>query len=207
MEATQTELKLEAPSQQPETMALGIRTGAMWGLYTGLAACLIEGLLWFVDPALLASPINYVTALGPLVVAVFAALQVRKQNGGYIRLLEVIATIGAFFVVMGLLNAIFTYVLYNFVDPTLAEKIKEAVMAQQESMMDKFGSSDEQKQQVLDSMKKTSMAQPIGTVLKGFAIAVGVGLIYGAVVGLFVQKKQPLIPVASPAMPSDVRVS
>lgn len=171
-----------------------IEHGLKWGLISGMINIVITILAYAIDKSLLTQ-----WWLGLTTLAINIALMVipvtsrRKELGGFISFGN--AFVICFLVLAGsaLLQSVFTYILYNLVDPELSEFIKEKAIETATSMMEKFGAPQESIDKAIEEMQNENFAQTPARIGKQFFF----GLLFGAVIALIVAailKKNPKVP-------------
>jgi len=154
-----------------------IREGVKIGLINGAIALLLmygsyfAGLDTFVT-------FQYVTRYIPymMVILIIYGFQLRKRNGGYLAFREGLQYSFASYVVVALLMAIGTYILFNLVDKELTQKTFDAAIG----TMKRMGMTEEEIEKVAG--KKEELKTGIATIFLG----TGMGLIWDFVVSLIV---------------------
>ncbi len=156
-----------------------------WGLILGLALVIYSALLYFTDNMFNRS-LGYVSYL-LIVIGIFFGVKAYRDNflGGYISYGQ---TIGAGIIISlyaSIIGAVFTILLYKFIDPDLSQKL---YAFSEQQMLDKGTPED----QVEMAMKMTEkFLNPY--FMAGFAIlgSVIVGLIISLIEGIFLKKENP----------------
>ncbi len=108
-----------------------------------------------------------------------------KKNNGFLKFGTGV-NIGFLIVLLGgMINSVFTYILYVFIDPA---KYKEVIEFSQEQLLQKGGISDSQMDQMLDMMAKfmTPIAIFVSAVI-GVAIT---GIVFALIISA-IMKKDP----------------
>lgn len=130
-----------------------INEGLKYGSICGLIAVLLMygswamGLNAFVAAQFWGNFIPYM-----IVIIILGGLQVRKQNGGLLPFAQALKFSFLSYVVVAVIVAIATYVLYNVIDKDLTQKSMQVAMDKTRTMMEKFGASEDD---IAKAMKRT----------------------------------------------------
>jgi hypothetical protein len=154
-----------------------IREGVKIGLINAAIALILmygsyfAGLDTFVTFQYVARYIPYMMAI-----LIIYGFQLRKRNGGYLSFREGLQYSFVSYVVVALLMAIGTYILFNVVDKELTQKTFDAAIG----TMKRMGMTEEEIEKVAG--KKEELKTGIATIFLG----TGMGLIWDFVVSLIV---------------------
>ena len=164
--------------------------GLNYGLIAGLIITVITLLQYLGGLDMYLSPIGYVSYLVIITMAVLAALKVRNSQEGFLEFSQALKITFTVFVIAFLIQTIFTYVLLNFIDVSFKEALTQEVMDRTEQMLKKFGASDSQIDQAIESERsKDQFSLP--RVAMGFAISCIVAFIFCLLISLIVKKNKP----------------
>jgi len=152
----------------------------------------------YVMPELLGSTafsiLSIVIGLG---LAVFFSIDMRKKAGGYWTFSEALLHIFIMFLVSAGVVYVFTILFGKFIDTTYPERMKEMISAKTEDIINKFGMSESQKDEMLEKQSQQLEQQFNPTFFQGIvgfgiqAIMYGIGaLIFAAIF----KKTKPLFP-------------
>lgn len=109
--------------------------GVKWGLIAGGIGIIAGLAFYFINPIKLQSLLFGGIELAATAVCAFlAGLERRKAYGGKIEFKTALQPIFTTFVISMLIGIIFTYVMFNFVDPSLVEQMKQAHIADVKDM-------------------------------------------------------------------------
>lgn len=145
-----------------------INEGVKYGSICGLLAVLLMygswamGLNTFVAVSFWSAFIPYM-----IIIIIIGGFQVQKQNGGLLPYAQALKFSFFSYVIVAVIIALATYILYNLIDKELTQKSMQVGMEKVRSMMEKFGSSEEE---IAKAMKKTeegSKETGIGKILLG----------------------------------------
>ena len=151
-----------------------INEGLKWGSICGLVAVLIMYSSWAMGLSTFVSA-QFITLFIPymIVIIIFAGISLKKQNGGILPFAQALKFSFLSYVIVGLIVAIATYILYNILDSDLTQKSTQLGMEKSRAFMEKLGSSEEQ---IEKAMKAGEEEGAKGT---GFGkIFLGTGLFY-----------------------------
>jgi hypothetical protein len=164
--------------------------GLNYGLIAGLIITVVSLLQYLGGLDMYLSPVGYVTYLIVITMAVLAALKVRRSNEGFLEFGEALKVTFTVFAIALLIQTLFTYILFNYIDVDFKNAVSQEVMNKSEQMMKKFGASDEQIQKALDAERHSDQFSA-GRVFLGYAITCIVSFIFCLLISLIVKKSKP----------------
>lgn len=164
--------------------------GLNYGLIAGLIITVITLLQYLGGLDMYLSPIGYISYIVIITMAVLAALRVRKSNEGFLEFSQALKVTFTVFAIALLIQTIFTYILLNYIDVSFKEAVSQEVMNKTEQMMKKFGASDSQIDQALESERNKDQFA-FSRVLLGYAISCIVSFIFCLLISLIVKKSKP----------------
>ncbi len=160
-----------------------VNEGVKYGVICGLLAVLImygswaAGLNTFVACQFWTNFIPYM-----IVIIIVGGLQLRKNNGGILPYAQALKFSFLAYVVVAVILAIATYVLYNLIDKELTAKSLQIALEKTRAMMEKFGSSEEDIAKALKRAEEGGQETGIGKILLG----TGIGLIWDFIKSLLI---------------------
>jgi len=167
--------------------------GLTYGLIAGLIICIIALIQYLGGLKTYMSPLGYLTYIILIVMAVLAGQKQKSLNGGYLEFKEGLKVTFAVFASALLLQTLFTYVLFNFIDPSFKEALAQEIMNKTEELMRKFGASDSQIDEALENERgKDPFA--FGRVLLGYGISCIVAFIVCLIISAIIKKNRPAFP-------------
>lgn len=122
------------------------------GVIGGLILVAINLLIYVIDPMLMANwwlGIAFVPLV--FIVLLVIGLNIRKAEGGYLKFGKAFLSVFIAGLIMSLLSTIWNIVLFNVVDPGLAEALMETMGDNMLAMMERFGAPIDD---IEDEMKK-----------------------------------------------------
>ncbi len=177
---------MENEARQPNT-------GLPYGLISGLIVVIITLALYLGGIDMYMSPAAFLTYLVMITFAVVAALKKRKINGGYLSFKEALKITFTVFAVALLLQTVFVYILFNFIDVSFKEAMMQASMDKAEQMMRKFGLPDSEIEKATDPKRAMDQFSILG-VLLGYAMTCIVAFIFSLLISAIVKKNKPEFP-------------
>ncbi|MES2063797.1 MAG: DUF4199 domain-containing protein [Bacteroidota bacterium] len=161
------------------------------GLIIGGIIVALSLILWLIDP--LMQYTNTMVSLIPLVLVIVLfvvfGLEIRKAVNGYWSFGEAFKALFIMSVCVSVLSILFHYILFNFIDPTLTQRVLEAVSAKITESLSNAGMSQDKIDEVTQSMGDKFNATPMSELRN-----LGVGIVIYAVIDLIIAasiKKNP----------------
>jgi hypothetical protein len=166
------------------------------GLIIGGISIALSLILWLVDP-LLQYTNTFVSVLPLILVIVLFVvfgLEIRKAVNGYWTFGEAFKALFIMSVCVSVFTILFHYILFNFIDPTLAQRVLEAVSGKITESLSNAGMSQDKIDEVTNSMSDKFNASPMNELRN-----LGVGIIIYAVIDLIIaasiKKNPPFAPI------------
>jgi hypothetical protein len=164
--------------------------GLKYGLILGFTQVAITLLLYIVDKTLMVSFItNIIIMVIYITLMVLPARSYKKQQGGIISFRD------AFFVCLltiaggTLIMVVFNYFLYNFIDPGLADFIKNQAIEKTVSLMEKFGSSAEDIDKAIKPLTQEDFTMTPSKLLGQYFQTVLIGAIPALIIAAIIRSK------------------
>jgi hypothetical protein len=137
-----------------------LNQGMKYGLILGFAQVVVYLLLYAIDKNLLVSFwVGGIMMLLSIALMVLPVRNYKSINNGVIDFKE--AFLICLITIAGgaLITTVFNYILYNVIDPSLADFIKEKAIEKMATMMEKFGGSQEDIEKGIESIQKQDFSQ------------------------------------------------
>jgi len=173
-----------------ELPASKTNVGLKYGLIAGLIITVITLLQYLGGLEMYLSPVGYVSYLVVITMAVLAALNVRRSNEGFLEFSQALKVTFTVFVIALLIQTIFTYVLFNFIDVAFKEAVSQEVLNKTELMLKKFGASESQIDEALES-ERSKDPFSARRVFLGYALVCIVAFIFCLLISLIVKRSRP----------------
>lgn len=176
-----------------ETVRKNNNIGLVYGLITGLIICIISLVQYLGGLKTYMSPIGYLTYVILIVMAVLAGLKQKSLNGGVLEFSEALKVTFSVFALALLLQTLFTYVLFNFIDPSFKEALAQEILNKTEEFMRNFGASDSQIDDAVESQRGKDPFS-LGRVMLGYGISCIVCFIISLIISAIIKKNKPAFP-------------
>lgn len=168
------------------------RSGVAWtmGLIAGLLMCLFTLCLYLGGVALFMGSIAWSGYLIIIAIAVIAGLRQKKLNGGYLTLGEGLKTVFMVFALGFLLQTLFSYILFNYIDVPFRDALTQAGMEKAEAFMKRMGASESQ---IEDAMKNASDPKnnTFFSTLLSYAVTCVIFFVISLIIAAIIRKKRP----------------
>lgn len=154
-----------------------------WGVIFGMVNVLIYLLVYLIEKSLLVNMWFSITVFFiNLFLLVYPLVSKRKELGGIISFND--AFLICFIIFLGgiLIQNIFNYILYNFIDTGLAEYIKQKAIESALSMMEKFGAPQDKIDETLTKLQNEDFSQTPTRISKQFLFSI----LFGGAISLII---------------------
>lgn len=158
------------------------KAGLNTGLILGIATVLITFIIYFIDPARLASiSVGLFILLGLFIAMIFFGIQYRKSIGGFIEFGPAFNYAFIALLVSSIIGMIGNLVLYYVVDPALPGVLAESQIETTLGMMERFGAADAITSDQIDEIRENALSS---YTIVGQIKTVGFGAIFSAILSL-----------------------
>ncbi len=165
----------------------------VWGVGLGVISSIVTLIIWMVDVTFLG---NWMYGLSILVISivvlVLATKARRKQLGGYITFKEAMLACFSTYIVSLVISIIFSFVLYNVIDPELGTTMKTVAVENTSKMLENFGMDEDAMEEALVNVEEADYsygaAKAGGNLLWGALV----GAIISAIIALVIRKEKPI---------------
>lgn len=174
------------------------------GVIFGLIQTILFYLLYFIDRSLLISFLVGFLFLGfvaiyPIVITV----RYRNKNNGILPFKDCFKIMFFSMLLRSIVVTIFTLLLFMVIDPDLGKYLQEATIEKTVTMMEKFGTPQEQVDKTVAQMSEQDNFA-IGAQVKGLLMGVVIALFYSLVIASIVKKNPPIFaPSPQPSVEPD----
>jgi hypothetical protein len=176
-----------------ETAKNNSNIGLVYGLIAGLIACVIALIQYLGGLESYFSPLGSLIYIVMIVMAVLAGRKQKAINGGHLEFSEALKVTFSVFASAMLLQTLFVYVLFNFVDPSFKQAVAQESMNKAEEMLRKFGMSDSMIEEQLDK-ERSKDPFALGRVMLGYGISCIVAFIVCLIISAIIKKSKPVFP-------------
>lgn len=160
------------------------------GLIAGLVMCLITLFLYLGGVEMFLSGLAWLGYLVIIAIAVIGGLRHRKLNGGYLSFAEALRTVFLIFALGFLLQTLFTYVLFNYIDVPFRDALTQAGMDKAEEMMKRLGASESQIEEARKNANDPNN-NSLGRTLLSYAFLCIFFFIISLIIAAIIRKKKP----------------
>src|SRR5690606_14592908 len=164
--------------------------GLSYGFIAGLLLIVFTLVLYLMGVEAFMSPISFLAYLIIIVLAILAGLKQRKNNGGWLKFSEALKITFTVFAVGFLLQTLFSYILFNFIDESFAAAVNQASLDKAEEMMRRFGAPDSEIDKAMESARGKNNFS-LGNQLLGYGVMCIVFFIVSLIISAIIKKNQP----------------
>lgn len=172
------------------------------GVIGGLILVAINLLIYVIDPMLMANWWLGMVFL-PLIFVILLVLgmNIRKAEGGYLKFGKAFLSVFIAGLIMSLLSTIWNIILFNVIDPGLAEALMETMAENMLAMMERFGAPvDEIEGEMQKGFDEAAAQFQIGGQILGFFTGAFWWALGALIVGAIVKKNPPVDTLESQAV-------
>lgn len=165
------------------------KNGIQFGIISGVISILETTLIYTINIELFVS--GWLGALGILMYIVLGIIllsKTKKDFKGSLLFKDAFTTYFISAVIGILLAVLFNIVLFNFIDPSAKETIKELTIKYMAEMMQKFGAPSSAIKEALKGMEEQDQFS-IGNLLKGSVFNILISAIFGLILSAFFKSK------------------
>lgn len=165
------------------------RNGLTFGLLTGIISALITATIYAVDLNLFVSWwVGIVSIVTYLVIGIVLLSKTKKELNGLFTFKDAFTTYFICAVIAILIGTTFNILLFNVIDPSAQDTLKEITLKNTVAMMQKFNSPAAAINEVIEKMKDSN---PFSTIelLKGSASSIVFSSIFGLIMAAFFKSK------------------
>lgn len=164
--------------------------GMTYGLMAGLALVVFLVLMYLGGIEAFLSPAAWLGYVIIITFAVLAGLKQRKVNGGYLEFSQALKVTFTVFALGFLLQTLFSYVLFNYIDVSFREALTQRTMEKTEEMLRNFGASEDTIEQTIAGASNTN-SYSIGNQLLGYGVMCIVFFIISLIISAIIKRSRP----------------
>jgi hypothetical protein len=162
-----------------------------YGLIAGGCSVLYNVILYIIDPGLIFNPVSYLGTVGLMIIAIMAAMQRRKNNGGIITYGESVSTSLLVFTLGLFIYTVFYLVLVLVIDPALIAKMKSVTLERIDKLLETGFLDKKGYNEAVSNVEDMGPRQIITGSLSGLLIIPILSLIVFLISSIFVRKDSP----------------
>jgi signal transduction histidine kinase len=165
------------------------KNGITFGIITGLTSVLITTLIYSIDLNLFTSPwIGFTNLALYLIIAVILLVKTKKEFKDIFTFKDAFTTYFISALIGIIISVVFNIVLFNFVDPSAKETIKELTIKYMISAMEKFNAPAATINGAIKDLRENDQFSIIG-LLKGSLSNIVFCTIFGLILAAFFKSK------------------
>ena len=138
------------------------------GVFMGVASILFTMILYFIDSSMIFGWAAWIGMLIPVYFMWKATTEEKGINGGFLSFGEGFKAAFLAAVIGGLITQLFSYVLMNFIDPSLVDVLREQSVEAAEKMIAMFGDNEEAAEAMREAMEEQDFTPTLGKTLLGY---------------------------------------
>lgn len=161
-----------------------------YGLISALVSLLVFVLMYIGGTEVIGSPYALLTWLFPIVISVIACRKAKKENDGFLSFKESLKISFGILTASALATSIFSYFLYNYIDPSFGERMVQLAMENSQKIMEKFGAP----QDAIDKAMKEISFEKIASfkaIFQSFITVCIPNFIIALIIAAIVKKNKP----------------
>ncbi len=159
-----------------------------YGFIAGAIMIAIVLLLYIISAPLLGTFWPMIVYVPVLFLMIWGGITYRKEIGGYKNFGQAFLAVFIISIIATILFDTFGYLLYKVIDPDLPEVIKQKVLENTSTMMEKFGAPDDKIDEALKSIKDQDYTPTLKSQAIRYVSSVVIGVILSALIALFVSR-------------------
>ncbi|MDF1695583.1 MAG: DUF4199 domain-containing protein [Saprospiraceae bacterium] len=164
-------------------------TGVKNGLFLGLASTVYSHVSYMINPKMLLTGVAYLAFIITIYFMYRAAAQERKLNEGILSFGEALKVTFLTYTIGGLIGAIYIYLMFNVIDPSLNDVMREVSVEQAESVA-KFLGAEDQLDSLPDEMEKQNIQMSFSMVFLNYLVSlIFPGFIFALVISAITKKE------------------
>lgn len=164
--------------------------GIKWGVYLGVASVIWTLIAYLIGAKFLLSTGGYIGFVIYLIAMIMAAREAKSLLGGFASFGEVFKPSFVTFAIGTAIALVFSFILMNFVDPSLIDAQKEVAIEATRKMVERFGGGEAAIEQAIIEIENSNPVSA-GRMALGYVFYMIPGAIVSAIIALFTKKNNP----------------
>jgi hypothetical protein len=161
-----------------------------YGLIGALASLLFYVMLYIGGTDAFGSPFAFLSWAVQIAVAVLACVKAKKENDGFLEFSQALKISFGVLVISTLATSIFSYVLFNFIDPSFGERMVQLTMEKTQQIMEKFGATQDSIEKAMKEITFENLYS-LKKVFQGFMFNCIIQFLVALIISAIVKKKKP----------------
>ncbi len=164
-----------------------------YGLIVGFIGIILTTMSYALGAGFMATWwVGILTLIALIVMYVILSLRIRKDEGGYISFKDAFVKIFLMCLLAGMLNSLFTMLLFNVIDPGFSQKMQDALVEKTEAMMERMGAPSEKTEEVIEKMKESGNNYSVKSLAKAYLFASLFYAVFSLITAASIKKNKPL---------------
>jgi len=161
------------------------------GFYMGLGCVALSLIFYFISPAVMISWGSWISYLVVVYFMYRTISEIREENGGFISLGDGFKNSWISFIIGMTLSSLFSFVLINYIDPSLLDIIREEQIKALEKMGDLFNMPEEDLQKQIAVIEETNPFNPATYILGLLVSFLFPGSLIAVIIAAIMKKNNP----------------
>lgn len=136
------------------------------------------------------SPAAWLSYCVPIVFCVLACIKAKRENGGYLPFKEALKICFGIFVLTTFVSTIVGFILFNYIDPSFADAMKQMTMEQTQKFMEKLNVPQDQIDKTINGMISMDLYS-FGNMMKSFVQGCIIWFIVSLIIAAIMKKSKP----------------
>lgn len=172
-------------------MEIAFRIGTKYGVYAMLLGLIISILFYILNPGLLMNWAAYLPSLVTIILMVMAVKECRNYLGGHISMREGWLTGWSAYLFPAVISTLLTWLLFNYIDPSLLDLQREKAIEAAIRMAEAFGMSADDQEKMMSSLENADMSLTMGRAMMSLVFSLLLGGIIAAIIALIMKREKP----------------
>jgi hypothetical protein len=165
-----------------------------FGLISALCSIAVFSIIYILGSEYFMSPVVWISSYTlPVIFAIWGGISIKRKNGGFLSFSEALKISFGVFVITGLLSTLFSYFIFNILDITFAESVKELSIQKTQEFMQKFNVPEAEVDKAINQMIEQDMFS-FSSLMKSYAYACILYFIEALIISAIIKKKKPEVP-------------
>lgn len=165
------------------------RNAITFGVITGIVSALITTSIYAIDLALFTSWwVGILSIFAYLAIGIILLSKTKKELNGVFPFKDAFTTYFISAVIGILISVVFNIILFNFIDPSAKETLKELTIKYTVGMMEKFGAPASGINEAIAKLKEND-PYSIVELLKGSVFSIVFSCVFGLIMAAFFKSK------------------
>ena len=165
-------------------------SGVKNGIILGVASIIFAHVCYMINPRWLLTGIAYLSILITIYFMYRSAIEERRQNEGFLSFGDALKSTFLTFVIGSLFGAIYFYLMFNVIDPSLNDVMREISLEQGE-MVAKFLGAEEQLANLPDELENQNIQMNFSLIFMQYLVSlIFPGFILALVISAVTKKEQ-----------------